>query len=510
MSYLENLKEENSRTRTMNGAAAYNGTGNACLDLFAVAGGMRYRSRHNLCDLFDRALIEEPDLAMKLLFYIRDIRGGMGERRVFRVLIRHTAFDWPESVRKNVHLIAEYGRWDDLLSLVDTPVEDEVIRVIRAQLDQDLESVRRRNEGEKDAPVSLLAKWMPSGNTSSQRTRRMARKMMEALEMTPRSYRKMLSALREQICLTERLLSGRKPEKICYQAVPAGAMLKYRKALETGRDGKRFVEYIRQVTEGEKKIHVDTLFPYEILRPYFKNSGFYSGFCRRRSDVRTSVPDRVLEALWKSQDPGIEGDNAICVVDTSGSMFCRFGDGPLPALISQSLGLYYAERCKGPFHDHLITFESQPHLVKVPQGSLRDKLYYLETLRWGASTNLEAVFDLLLDTAVKNNVPQEELPSVVYIISDMEFNCAVRGADKTIFENARERFASRGYELPAVVFHNVNSWQMQVPVRKDTKGSALVSGAGTAAFREKYSRNTTPLDHMLKVLGRERYAQICA
>lgn len=506
MSYLENLQKENSRTRTMNGAAAYNGTGNACLDLFAVAGGMRYRSSNDLYDLFDRALIDEPDLAMKLLFYIRDIRGGMGERRVFRVLIRHTAFEWPDSVRKNVHLIAEYGRWDDLFCLMGTPVEDEVIRVIREQLNRDLESVRRRDEGEGDAPVSLLAKWMPSGNTSSPRTRRQAYKMMKALEMKPREYRKMLSKLRAGTCLTECYLSGKEPERIRYEAVPAGAMLKYRKALAEGTDRNRFAEYIRKVDAGKKKIHVDTLFPYEIMRPYFKKSKF-----NWMSPVRRAIrPDDVLETLWKKQNPDIEGENAICVVDTSGSMFCSFGDGPMPALISQSLGLYFAERCKGYFHDHLITFESNPHLVKVPHGTLRNKLRFLETVSWGFSTNLEGVFDLLLDTAVKNKVPQAQLPSVIYIISDMEFNCAIRDANKSIFENAQERFSAAGYELPTVVFHNVNSWHMQVPVRKDTTGSALVSGAGTAAFREKYGKNTTPLDHMLKVLGRERYAPICA
>lgn len=499
MSYLENLEKENSRTRTLNGAAAYSGTGDACLDLFAVAGGMRYREHADLVKLFDRAYIEYPDLAMKLLFYIRDIRGGMGERRVFRTLIRHTAFTWPESAEKNVGVIAEYGRWDDLLCLLGTPVQKEAVRVIRHQLEKDLEAVRKRNEGEPDTPVSLLAKWMPSANTSSARTRNQAKILMNALGMDERTYRKTLSMLRSRIALTERYLSGKTPEKINYEAVPAGAMFKYRKALQSGEDCSRFNRYVEQAACGKKKMHVDTLFPYEIMRPYFQGSHWSVEF-----------QDKVLEALWKNQNPQIEGENAICVVDTSGSMYCRYGNGPLPALISQSLGLYYAERCKGTFHDYLITFESKPHLIKVPHGTLRDKLTYVRSLPWGGSTNLEAVFELILDTAVKNRTPQEEMPSVIYIISDMEFDFALRRPDKTIFENAKELYLAYGYQLPAIVFHNVNSWQMQVPVRKDTRGTALVSGAGTAAFNEKYGRNTTPLDHMLTVLGRERYAQICA
>ena len=500
MSYLDHLEKENSRTLTMNGAAAYNGTGDACLDLFAVAGGMRYRKHADLVTLFDRAYIENPDLAMKLLFYIRDIRGGMGERRVFRALIRHTAFTWPESAKKNVGVIDEYGRWDDLLCLLGTPVQEEAVRVIRDQMEKDLEAVRKREEGETDAPVSLLAKWLPSANTSSARTRNQAKILMNALGMDEKTYRKTLSNLRSRIALTERYLSRKTPEKINYEAVPAGAMLKYRKALQSGTDRERFAKYLGQAAGGKKKMHVDTLFPYEIMRPYFRGGYSRCGM----------LQDKVLEALWKNQNPQIEGENAICVVDTSGSMYWRHGEGLLPALVSQSLGLYYAERCKGTFHDHLITFESQPHLIKVPQGTLRDKLTYVKSLPWGGSTNLEAVFTLLLDAAVKNNTPQEEMPSVIYIISDMEFNCAMRRADKTIFENAEEMYREFGYQLPAIVFHNVNSWQMQVPVRKNTRGTALVSGAGTAAFREKYGKNTTPLDHMLTVLGRERYAQICA
>ena len=509
MSYLDYLEEENSRTRTLNGAAAYSATGSACLDLFATAGGMRYRSRRELRAMFDRAYIETPDLAMKLLFYIRDIRGGMGERETFRALIRHTAMRWPESAVKNVRLIAEYGRWDDLLCLLGTPAQDEAVRVIRAQLDKDLEAAAKRSEGDIEAPISLLAKWMPSGNTSSARTRKNAQILMSALGMKSRAYRKMLSFLRSQIALTERYLTNQTQEKICFEAVPAGAMLRYRDAFHRGPENKRFREYIENVSAGKNRIHVDTLFPYEILRPFFNREMLRWGW-EYEQDPPAEQSAYVLEALWNSQNPQIAGENAICIVDTSGSMYMRCGCGPLPALISQSLGLYYAERCKGYFHGHLITFESEPHLVKIPDGTVEDKLTYIQSMPWGMSTNLEAVFDLLLDTAVAQNVPQEELPSMIYIISDMEFNMCMTDSDETIFENARKRFEEAGYELPAVVFHNVNSWHMQAPVRGNTKGAALVSGAGTSSFREEYSRNTTPLEHMLKVLEGKRYEPVCA
>ena len=206
MSYLHSLKQKNSEMLTLNGAKNWSTTGNACLDLFAVAGGMRYRKPVELIRLFERAYIEEPDTAMKLLFYIRDIRGGMGERKIFRTLIRHVAKVWPESAKKNICLISEYGRFDDLFCLLGTPAEEEVLKVVRAQLDADLASFEERKKGNPNAHISLLAKWMPSINTSSPKTRALAYRLANALGMKPVQYRKTLTALRANICLTERYL----------------------------------------------------------------------------------------------------------------------------------------------------------------------------------------------------------------------------------------------------------------------------------------------------------------
>ena len=400
MSYLANLKTEANYTRTLNGAKTHGSTGDACLDFFAVAGGMRYRKPADQINLFERAYIETPELAMKLLFHLRDIRGGMGERKLFRTLLRHVARTWPESARKNVPYIAEFGRWDDLMCLLGTPAQREAVQAIKVQLAEDEAALKRREAGDGDAHISLLAKWLPSDNTSSPRTRKTAARLIQALGMEQKDYRRLLTALRARIGLTERSLTRREPEKVNYEAVPAQAMLKYRSAFER-KDGKRYGDYLKDVHKGKKRIHTETLFPYEVLRPFF-NGG-----------------------------PGAIGNvNAISVVDVSGSMYCA--NGPLmPALISQAMGLYCAERCEGVFHNHMITFESTPHLVEVHGATLRDKLKYIGSLPWGWSTNLEAVFDLILDTAVNSGAKQEEMPQVLYIFSDMEFNCAVRDADRS-------------------------------------------------------------------------------
>lgn len=500
--FLNELKKNASKTRTLNGAVTYATTSDACLDLFSVAGGMRYRSAHDQIRLFDKAYIENPELAMKLLFYIRDIREGMGERQLFRTLIRHVAKAWPESAKKNVHLIPEFGRYDDMLCLMATKSEKEVIRVIKEQLERDLAALDERINGNIEARVSLLGKWMPSINTSSARTRGIAKRLVSLLGMTSYSYRKMLSKLRANIGLTERYLTDKKPEKVKYHAVPAGAMLKYRGAFER-KDGERFSAYVKDAAKGRKKIHCENLFPYELVRPFFGENGW---------GIRDNVNgEDVLEALWENLPADFGNENAISVIDTSGSMYCTYReDAVTPALISQSLGLYHAERCKGRFHNHFISFSSEPELIEIHGSTLKDKLRYIQSANWGCSTNIEAVFNLILTTAVDAGCRQDELPSVLYIISDMEFNIAVRDPDKTVYENAKEMFNAFGYELPAVVFINVNSWQMQAPVRSDEKGAALVSGMGTSSFKEKFDGNMTPMSHMLKVLMSDRYKEVHA
>jgi len=499
MSYLEDLKTEANYTRTLNGATTHGSTGDACLDFFAVSGGMRYRSPADQIRLFDRAYIETPDLAMKLLFHLRDIREGMGERKLFRTLLRHVAFTWPESARKNAEYIAEFGRWDDILCLLGTPAGQQAVDAIRKQLAADEVALKRRESGEEDAHISLLAKWLPSDNTSSRRTRKAAYQLINALGMDSKEYRRLVTALRARIGLTECQLTRRRLDKVNYESVPAQAMLKYRNAFME-KDSERFTSYLLDVHEGMKKIHTETLFPYEVLRPFFQ-SGYWA-----RGNAKGA---ETLEQLWNHLPGTVANANAISVVDTSGSMYSSCG--PLmPALISQAMGLYCAERCNGLFHNHIITFESTPHLAEIHGSSLQDKLKYIGTLPWGGSTNLEAVFNLILNTAVKYNAKQEEIPQVIYIFSDMEFNWCMRNADATVYENARKRFEVAGYQMPAVVFHNVNSWQMQTPVTAHTRGTVLSSGASTHTMGHKFDGNITPMEHMLRVLNSKRYVMIHA
>ena len=274
---LEYIKREANMTLTENGAAAYESTGSECLDLFATVGALRRESDAEIITRFLRAFTENPDTAMKLLFFARDIRGGLGERRVFRVILNWLAANNPESAKKNLRFVAEYGRYDDLLSLIGTPCEKEMLAFVKEQFSKDMEAM------EKDEPVSLLAKWLPSVNASNEVTRSYGKKLAKSLGLSDADYRKALSALRGRIRIIENNLRE-KDYSFDYEKQPSKAMFKYRKAFARN-DGDRYNAFISAVTKGEAVLHADNVAPYELVAPYLSAEHYWSrgSFMRTKS-----------------------------------------------------------------------------------------------------------------------------------------------------------------------------------------------------------------------------------
>lgn len=493
---LEYLKQEANQTYTENGALTYATTGSHCLDLFATIGALRSSEEAEILKRFVRAYTENPDLAMKTLFFARDIRGGLGEQSVFRIILRYLAKNKAESVKKNLPYIAEYGRWDDLLCLLNTPCEKAALELIKTQLQEDLSSLDMGDE------VSLLAKWLPSVNASNTETVRQAKRIARFLKMDDATYRKTLVKLRSRIRILENHLRE-KDYTFDYEKQPSKAMLKYRKAF-LRNDGQRYGEFLNKVTKGEAKLHADTLQPYELVAPYLSTDRYWCSYMRSISEEEKQS----LNATWASLPAFENRENALAVIDTSGSMYSC--GKPLPGAVALSLGLYFAEHNTGAFRNHIIEFSSRPQLIEIQGETFADRLQYLATFSEVATTNLEAVFDLILRTAVKNNVPREELPATLYIISDMEFNCCVRNADATNFETAKAKFAAAGYKLPRVVFWNVQSRNTQQPVTVNEEGVALVSGCSPRIFSMVQSGELSPMRFMLQTLNAERYANIAA
>ena len=487
---LQYLKQESNKTFTENGAVTYSSTLSDCLDLFATVGALRRESEEEIVSRFMRAYTENKDVAMKLLFFARDIRGGLGERRVFRTILRWLSCNEKESLRKNLHYIAEYGRFDDLMILFGTPLEKDMLEYIKTQLYKDIEGM------ENGGDVSLLAKWLPSVNASNCETKRLAKKVARFLELDDATYRKLLVRLRAHVRIIENNLRER-DYTFDYEKQPSKAMFKYRNAF-IRNDGERYNEFLNKASSGEVKLNTNVLTPYEIITPFFK---------RNVSDEERNS----INATWNALEDFTNDENALAVIDGSGSMYG--GADPIPATVALSLGIYFAERNKGAFKNHFITFSENPQLVEIKGDDILDKVRYCHDYDEVANTNIQKVFELILNAAKKNHVPQEELPKRLYIISDMEFDYCADDANLTNFEYAKKLFEDAGYKLPEVVFWNVSSRNRQQPVTKNEQGVLLVSGCTPRLFSmmaDGSLSDRAPYEFMMEVLMSERYEKIAA
>lgn len=484
---LDFLKKENNLTYTENGALTHSTTENYCLDLFFRAGAMRNADKSDISGAVMRSYAEDPQKTMKIIFYARDVRGGLGERRFFRTAVKTLSAFAPDSVKRNIPYFAEYGRYDDLLTLLDTPCQSEAVAEIKKQLDSDIEAMNN-NEN-----VSLLAKWLPSVNASAENTRITAKKLARLLDMNDKKYRKTLSALRKYIDIIENHLRTY-DYTFDYSKQPSGAMFKYRKAF-IQNDNERYTEYLDSVQRGEQKINTSVLYPYEIIRRTENSS----------KDERLS-----LDVTWNNLPVyGDNDENAIAVIDTSGSMTWGSDNSARPIDVALSLGIYFAEHNKGAFANHFITFSENPRLIEIKGKDIFEKVNHCFKFTEYANTDLEAVFKLILRTAVKNKLPQKELPSKIYIISDMEFDFCIEGGNSMpIFDTMKKAYADKGYKLPDIVFWNVASRHSNMPVTMSETGVALVSGFSPVVFDMAISGDLTPLNIMEATISSERYAVI--
>lgn len=498
------MNEEFNVSYSENGAVGYRTTGKALLDLnFAVA-SLRRASETEIIEKFIKAFAENPIIAMKWLFYARDAREGLGERRLFRVVITALMKSNPEMVIPVIKLIAEYGRFDDMWCLLDNEKSAEVVyKIVDDQLTEDLKNM------EAGKSISLLAKWMPSANASSKQTKKYAKQLYKALGLTEREYRKAMSKFRKYLDVVEVKMSSKNWSEINYETVPSRANLVYNNAF-LRNDEERRREYLSKLEKGEAKINASVLYPHDIVHKY-------TGYSRYPRSM-----DATLEGLWKALPDNVGGcGNTIVVADGSGSMGCSVGNTNVSALsVANALAIYFAERSSGDFKDKYITFSERPQLVDFSHcTSLQQKLQVAASHTEVANTNIEAVFDLILTTAINGNMTQEEIPQNILIVSDMEFDsCATCGnysgywnrsrPTQKLFDVIAQKYAAAGYKLPRLVFWNVNSRTGTIPVKENDLGVALVSGFSTNICKMVMSGETDPYKCLLETLNAERYDAI--
>ncbi len=484
---------DNSLTFTENGALAYETSGRKLLDMNFRLSSYRNLDEAEIGDDFAKGYAENPRLAVKFLFFAGDVRGGAGERRVFRTCLRWLAKTRPDWARAILPLVSEYSRWDSLLSVLDTPAGTEAVELLHTQLKADLRAM------EEGKPASLCAKWLPSVNTSSREARRTAQRLAQAWGMSEKEYRKALSALRNYLDVTEVRMTANDWEGIDYSAVPSLANIRYRDAF-LKHDGERRQEYLRKLESGEETINASVTAPHEIVRAY------------RNGEMN---PDASLEAVWKALPDYVQGDSSsIAVVDGSGSMTLPIGHGSLTASdVATGLGLYFAERLQGAFKDKYITFSRRPRLVDFSQTtSLCEKIKVANSYCECANTDVEAVFDLILETAVDNGLKQGELPRNVVVFSDMEFDrCAEpcgENAQEILFGVISKRYNAHGYRLPRLVFWNINGRTNAIPLKENKNGVALMSGFSPALVKMVLSGVLDPFALLLETLNAPRYAPV--
>jgi hypothetical protein len=465
-------------TVTENGMVTNSSTLSATLDLFFTIGAIRQTinsdyGKQRLIAKYEAARNEDSLITRKLLFWSRDVRGGAGEREAFRTLLRHAAINHPSELIPNVGLIAEFGRWDDVFSLIGTPVEKEAIDLIVTEL--------RNGNG-------LLAKWLPRlGGKVADRKKFIANKVRSAMNLGPKEYRKLLVSLTSVV---ETPMCAKEFDKINYEHVPSLAMSRYSTAF--GRnDETRFNEYKESLVKGEAKINASAVYPYDITKNL------------QRGDAN------LANEQWKALPNYLEGSNerVLPVCDVSGSMDTAIGGNTTAMDVCISLGLYISERNEGPFKNAFVTFSSDPKLQYLT-GDLKSRFAQLQSADWGMSTNLEATFKMILKQAIKHNVSEEEMPTCILIMSDMEFNEATR-RHETAMNMIRREYQESGYTLPKIVFWNLASRRDNFPVTSDESGTGLISGFSPSILKTVLSGNAmNPVQIMLDTINVPRYESI--
>lgn len=506
---LNSLIVESNKTRTENGALSNKSTLNDLLDFFASGGSTRERSEDYIIHLFQNAFAQDKLSALKLLFYFRDCREGQGERRLFRTIIKWLANHYSEYLIKNMKLIPYYGRWDDLFSLFGTKCESKMLDYIVDQLLDDLSSYKECKN------ISLLAKWIPSINTSNKTMVYYANKLVKRLNITKKEYRKFLSKLRNYANVVEKQMCANEWNLIEYPKIPSIAALRYRQAF-LKHDNTRYSQYIRDVSTGKSKVNAKTLYPYDIVRTILFN---------KREDFNED-DILALDNQWKSLPnyyPDDSDQNMIVVCDVSGSMY----SGIPNISVSVALSIYCAEKIKGPFKDYFITFSEKPVLERIKGNNIYEKTTNIFNSQPGYNTNLIAVFRTLLnkmklieqEKGIK--LTEKDIPSHIMIISDMQFDCNDYknqydnlddfmdhiSDENTTYQDIKQMYEEHGFKLPKIIWWNVGGRSSAYPITKTDSGNIIVSGCSPTILTSLFDENKdfSPESYMFDVINRKRY-----
>ena len=467
---------QNQSTRTANGMVARKSTANACVDLFFKIGASRGK---DVTKDFVAAFAEDKDVALRIAQWVRDVRGGAGEREIFRQILKYLDKHQPTDAARLLMKVPEIGRWDDIFVVESTANKQKAFAMLG-------DALRAKN--------GLAAKWTP-------RKGELAVEIRNFFGMTPKFYRK---SLVEMTKVVEQDMCAKNWDEINFSHVPSVAHSRYKKAFF--RNTQEYAKYVAELTKDPKdrnvnvKINAGAVFPYDVLKGVI--GSYRNGY--------NATELNALQAQWDAMENFIGDANVLPLVDVSGSMSCPAGGRASQSKttcldVAVSLGLYCADKNTGKFKDTFLTFSGSPELLHL-KGNIVQKVQQMVSSNWGMNTDLVKAMEKILRVAKEGGVTQEEMPEVLLIMSDMQFDACARFDDSAMKMIAR-KYEAAGYEIPKIVFWNLNAAD-NVPAKYDATGVALVSGFSPAIMAAVLGGDTeqfTPRAIMMKAIGVPRY-----
>lgn len=478
--FTDAWKQHQERISTENGGVTFNTSADSNVDLFFKIGAMRKQPVERLHQMFAKAFGENPYIATRILLWARDVRGGAGERKVFRDILQWLEVNDKDVLSLVLPKIPELGRWDDLLVFKTKEFKDKAFSIYEAAL-------RARN--------GLAAKWMPRERSANAA---IAHELREFLGLTPRQYRKVAVQLTDVV---ENKMCAKDWESINYSHVPSLAQARYKKAF-LKHDADRYNQYgkdlVKAITNPEQavpgvKINAGAVYPYDVIKGVVPGVG-----------LRPGTNGDVIRAQWAAL-PNYMGEKSILpVIDVSGSMHSPVSGSTTCMDVAVSLGLYMATKNKGDFNNMFMTFSTSPDLVALKGDDIISHINQISTAHWSMSTDIGAAFARILAHARTNRVAAEDMPEFIVVLSDMEFNGGYNS--QTAYENYKSQFAAAGYRAPQIIWWNIQSRQDQSPVKFDQSGTAMVSGFSPSIVKNILGGvGISPIDMMLKVVMDPKY-----
>jgi len=458
------VQDTEFETTTTNGMKTFTTSCDNLVNLFFAIGASRGK---DVTSSFERAFQDDHVLAVKIALWARDVRGGAGERKIFRDILRYMEVYHPVILEKLVPYVPTYGRWDDLLCFASTSFKEQSYALIKDAL--------FNGDG-------LCAKWMPREKSSK---KIIAQELIKFMGVSPKFYRKLVSGLTKVV---ETQMCANEWDNINFGHVPSVAAARYQRAFAKNAP-EQYAAYKASLINGTGKVNASAIFPHDVI-----------------VGLRNGDKD-VANAQWDSLPNYMTGGNILPVVDVSGSMTCSVGGNPnLTCMdVSIALGLYCADKNTGPFKDVVLTF-SENSRIEVLKGNLAEKYRQLHRMEWGMSTNLDSAFQAILKVGKDNKLTDEEMPKIVLILSDMQFNASTGKSSDTAHKMISRQYAEAGYTMPKIVWWNLHDVNGTVPVRFDQRGFALISGFSPAILKSVLAaKSFTPVDIMLDTLNSGRY-----